>query len=145
MKYVVSSPTIGIFLCVAQAVERVLAVAFGNEVRWFESHYPVRDLENFRPTDFCWTECTRSNLIEDRSPGRWGQRSSPDESLTVPICVLNDFVSRYGVRPPCCVFAFSDANTAKVACSPSFTYAPSVTLYFRFLPPTQRKLCIVLF
>jgi len=28
--YVGSSPTIGIFLCIAQAVERVLAVAFGN-------------------------------------------------------------------------------------------------------------------
>jgi len=27
-----SSPTIGIFLCVAQALERVLAVAFGNEL-----------------------------------------------------------------------------------------------------------------
>jgi len=37
--YVGSSPTIGIFLYVAQAVERVLATAFGNKVCWFESHY----------------------------------------------------------------------------------------------------------
>ena len=37
--YVVSSPTICIFLYVAQAVERVLAVAFGNKLTWFESHY----------------------------------------------------------------------------------------------------------
>ena len=36
--YVGSSPTIGIFLYVAQAVERVLAVAFGNKLCWFE--YP---------------------------------------------------------------------------------------------------------
>jgi len=34
-----SSPTIGIFLYVAQAVQRMLAVAFGNKLRWFESHY----------------------------------------------------------------------------------------------------------
>jgi len=39
MNYVGSSPTIGIFLYVAQAVERVLAVAFANELCWFESHY----------------------------------------------------------------------------------------------------------
>ena len=37
--YVGSSPTIGIFLYVAQASERVLAVAFGKKLRWFESHY----------------------------------------------------------------------------------------------------------
>ena len=39
MNYVGSSPTISIFLYVAQAVERMLVVAFGNELRWFESHY----------------------------------------------------------------------------------------------------------
>ena len=39
MNYAGSSPTIGIFLCVAQAVERVLAIAFVNELCWFESHY----------------------------------------------------------------------------------------------------------
>jgi len=39
MNYVGSSPTIGTFLYVAQAVEGVLAVAFGNELCWFESHY----------------------------------------------------------------------------------------------------------
>jgi len=37
--YVGSSPTIGIFLNVTHAVERVLGVAFGNKLRWFESHY----------------------------------------------------------------------------------------------------------
>jgi len=37
--YVGSSPTIGIFLYVAQAAERVLAPAFGNKLCWFESHY----------------------------------------------------------------------------------------------------------
>ena len=37
--YVGSSPTIGIFLYVAQPVERVLATAFGNKLCWFESHY----------------------------------------------------------------------------------------------------------
>jgi len=37
--YVDSSPTIGIFLYVAQALERVLAVAFGKNYVWFESHY----------------------------------------------------------------------------------------------------------
>jgi len=37
--YVGSSPTIGIFLYVAQAVERVLATAFENKLCWFESHY----------------------------------------------------------------------------------------------------------
>jgi len=37
--YVGSSPTIGIFLYVAQEVESVLAVAFGNKLCWFESHY----------------------------------------------------------------------------------------------------------
>jgi len=37
--YVGSSPTIGIFLYVAQAVEGVLAVAFGNKLFWFKSHY----------------------------------------------------------------------------------------------------------
>jgi len=35
MNYVRSSPTIGTFLYVAQAVEGVLAVAFGNELCWF--------------------------------------------------------------------------------------------------------------
>jgi len=25
---------------------------------------PVRDLENFRPMDFCWTECTCSGLLQ---------------------------------------------------------------------------------
>jgi len=39
MNYVGSSPTIGIFLYVAQAVECVLAVAFRNKLCWFESHY----------------------------------------------------------------------------------------------------------
>ena len=37
--YVCSSLTIGIFLYVAQTVESVLAVAFGNKLCWFESHY----------------------------------------------------------------------------------------------------------
>ena len=37
--YVGSSPTIGIFLYVAQASERVLAVAFGEKLCWFEPHY----------------------------------------------------------------------------------------------------------
>jgi len=37
--YVGSSPTIGIFLYVAQGVERVPALAFGNELCWFESLY----------------------------------------------------------------------------------------------------------
>ena len=37
--YVGLSPTIGIFLYVAQAVERVLAVAFGNKLCWLEYHY----------------------------------------------------------------------------------------------------------
>jgi len=39
MNYVGSSPTISIFPYVAQAAECVLAVAFGNELCWFESHY----------------------------------------------------------------------------------------------------------
>jgi len=39
MNYIGSSPTIGTFLYVAQAVERVLALAFGNELCWFGSHY----------------------------------------------------------------------------------------------------------
>jgi len=37
--HVGSIPTIGIFLYVAQAVERVLAVAFGKKLCWFDSHY----------------------------------------------------------------------------------------------------------
>jgi len=37
--YVGLSPTIGIFLYVAQAVERMLAMAFRNKLCWFESHY----------------------------------------------------------------------------------------------------------
>jgi len=32
------SSTVGLFLYVAQAVQRVLAVAFGNKLCWFESH-----------------------------------------------------------------------------------------------------------
>ena len=36
--FVGSSPTVGIFPYVAKAVERVRAVAFGNKLRWFESH-----------------------------------------------------------------------------------------------------------
>ena len=40
-KYVISSPTVGIFLYVTQAVERVLAVAFGKKLCWFESHYII--------------------------------------------------------------------------------------------------------
>ena len=45
-----------------------------------------------------------------------------------------------------CVCSFSDTNAAEVTntCSPSFTYALSVTLYVRFSTITQRKLCIVL-
>jgi hypothetical protein len=39
MNYVGSSPTIGIFLYVAQVVERVLTAAFGSELCRFESHY----------------------------------------------------------------------------------------------------------
>ena len=66
--------------------------------------------------------------------------SSPDQSLTVAICVMNDFVSCYGVRPPCCVFAFSDTSTAKVTCSPSYTDAQGLTLDFRIPWPSQRKL-----
>ena len=38
-KYVGSSPTIGTLLYAAQTVERVLAVAFGNKLCWFESQY----------------------------------------------------------------------------------------------------------
>ena len=34
-----SSPTIGIFLYVAHAVECVLEAEFRNKLRWFESHY----------------------------------------------------------------------------------------------------------
>jgi len=32
------------------------------ELRWqlYCTSLPVRDLENFRPMDFCWTECTNS-------------------------------------------------------------------------------------
>ena len=37
--YVGSSPTIGIFLYVAQADECVLEAAFGNKLCWFKSHY----------------------------------------------------------------------------------------------------------
>ena len=37
--YVCSSSTIGIFLYVAQAVDRVLAVPLGNKICWFELHY----------------------------------------------------------------------------------------------------------
>ena len=36
--YVGSRPTINIFLNVAQAAERVLAPVFGNKLCWFESH-----------------------------------------------------------------------------------------------------------
>jgi len=39
MNYVGSNSTIGTFLYVAQAAEGVLAVAFENELHWFESHY----------------------------------------------------------------------------------------------------------
>ena len=34
-----SSPTSGIFLYVAQAVERLIAVAYGNKVFWFAFYY----------------------------------------------------------------------------------------------------------
>ena len=34
-----SSHTIGMFLYVAHTVERVLGVALGNKLCWFESHY----------------------------------------------------------------------------------------------------------
>jgi len=37
--HVGSSPTIGIFLYVVQAVECVLAVAFGNKLCWFKSQF----------------------------------------------------------------------------------------------------------
>ena len=37
--YVGPSPTIALFLYAAQTVERVLAVAFGNKLCSFESHY----------------------------------------------------------------------------------------------------------
>jgi hypothetical protein len=37
--YVGSSPTSGIFLYVALAVERVLAESVGNKLSWFESLY----------------------------------------------------------------------------------------------------------
>ena len=37
--YVGSSPIVVIFLYVAKALERVLAVAFGNKLRWLESHF----------------------------------------------------------------------------------------------------------
>ena len=37
--YVGSSPTIGIFLYVAQAVERVLKSSLREKLCWFESHY----------------------------------------------------------------------------------------------------------
>jgi len=37
--YFGSSPIIGIFLYVAQAVERVLGLPFGNKLFWFESYY----------------------------------------------------------------------------------------------------------
>jgi len=51
----VPSPTISIFLYVAQADERVLAVAFGNKLCRFESHY--------RHISLC-------------SPGSWKRASS---------------------------------------------------------------------
>jgi len=37
--FVCSSPTIGIFLYIAPAVEHVLSVAFGKNLCWFEFHY----------------------------------------------------------------------------------------------------------
>jgi len=32
------------------------------ELWWYlyRTSLPVRDFENFRPMDFCWTECTRT-------------------------------------------------------------------------------------
>jgi len=55
MNYVGSSLTTGIFLYVAQADEQVLAVALGNKLCWFESHY---------------------RHISLRSPGSWMRASS---------------------------------------------------------------------
>ena len=57
--YVGSSPTLGIFLYVAQAVERVLAVAFGNELRWFESHY--RRISLYNPDSWTRVSTTLRN------------------------------------------------------------------------------------
>ena len=50
-------PTISIFLYVARAVEQVLAVAFGNKLCWFESHY--RHISLCSPGS--WT-CASSSL-----------------------------------------------------------------------------------
>ena len=60
------SPTISIFLYVAQAVEGVLAVVFGNKLYWFESH---------------------TQHISLRSPGRWTRASSSLRKQTVLVRV----------------------------------------------------------
>jgi len=51
---VYSSPNIRIFLYVAQAFERMLAVAFGNKLCWFESHYRRISLCSLS----CWTRAS---------------------------------------------------------------------------------------
>ena len=67
--YVGSSPTIGIFLYVAQAVECVLAVAFRNKLCCFESHY--RHISLCSPGS--WTRASSSlwnhtTITKDRHP-----------------------------------------------------------------------------
>jgi len=61
-----SSPTIGIFLYVAQVVEHMLAVAFGSELCWFKSHY--------RHISLC-------------SPGSWTRANSCLQKLTMLVRV----------------------------------------------------------
>ena len=64
-----SSPTIGIFLYVAQAVERVLAVALGNKLCWFESHYRHISLCSFRRCNTVAGGFVRSAVVEDPPRG----------------------------------------------------------------------------
>ena len=65
-KYVGLSPIIGIFLYVAQAVECMLAVAFGNKICSFESH--------------CWH-------ISLRSPGSFTHASRSPQKQTMLVRV----------------------------------------------------------
>jgi len=34
----------------------------------YRTSFPVRDLENFRPIDFCWTERTLQNITKYNMP-----------------------------------------------------------------------------
>jgi len=72
----------------------------------YRTSLPVRDLENFRPMDFCWTECTCKEFSNYKSPGSQSRQKSQYtgklrlQAYTTPYTYSTDMAHALLADPP---------------------------------------------